>query len=100
MGQWRVGSKVPINVYEGDRPVCQCHNEDDAKRIVRAMSAANRSKRKRIIFDEVGRREKGEFILAGEWWRRMDSNYLYEATATTHVMSPLIAYQRREEDMD
>ena len=25
---WRVGSKVPINVYEGDRPVCQCHNSE------------------------------------------------------------------------
>ncbi len=31
--------KVPINVYEGDRPVCQCHNEQDAKRIVDAMNA-------------------------------------------------------------
>jgi hypothetical protein len=24
---WRVGSKIPLNVYEGDRPVCQCHSE-------------------------------------------------------------------------
>ncbi len=37
--EWRVGSKVPINVYEGDRPVCQCHNEQDAERIVDAMNA-------------------------------------------------------------
>lgn len=36
---WRVGRKVPINVYEGDRPVCQCHNADDAYRIVDAMNA-------------------------------------------------------------
>lgn len=36
---WRVGSKVPLNVYEGNRPVCQCHNSDDAVRIVEAMNA-------------------------------------------------------------
>jgi len=36
---WRVGHKVPINVYEGDRPVCQCHTAEDALRIVRAMNA-------------------------------------------------------------
>ena len=34
---WRVGSKVPINVYEGDRPVCQCQTALDARRIVDAM---------------------------------------------------------------
>lgn len=37
---WRVGKTVPINVYEGDRPVCQCHTAEDAKRIVRAMNHA------------------------------------------------------------
>jgi hypothetical protein len=36
---WRVGRKVPINVYDGDRPVCQCHNEEDAARIVIAVNA-------------------------------------------------------------
>lgn len=36
--RWRVGGKIPLNVYEGDRPVCQCHNEDDARRIVDAMN--------------------------------------------------------------
>ncbi len=35
---WRVGTKVPLNVYEGDRPVCQCHTPEDAARIVRAMN--------------------------------------------------------------
>jgi len=35
---WRVGSKVPLNVYDGDRPVCQCHNEKDARDIVEAMN--------------------------------------------------------------
>lgn len=35
---WRVGRKVLINIYEGDRPVCQCHTVDDARRIVDAMN--------------------------------------------------------------
>lgn len=34
MSTWRVGTKVPLNIYDGDRPVCQCHNEDDAAAIV------------------------------------------------------------------
>ncbi len=37
-GRWRVGKKVKLNVYEGSRPVCQCHNVEDAKRIVEAMN--------------------------------------------------------------
>ncbi len=41
MSQWRVGHKVPINVYEFDRPVCQCHNPEDAARIVKAMNAGS-----------------------------------------------------------
>jgi hypothetical protein len=35
---WRVGEQVPINVYDGDRPVCQCHNESDAILIVQAVN--------------------------------------------------------------
>lgn len=38
-GQWRVGRKVPINVYEDERPVCQCQTALDAKRIVEAVNA-------------------------------------------------------------
>jgi hypothetical protein len=38
MSTWRVGSKVPINVYDGDRPVCQCHTVEDAVRIVAAVN--------------------------------------------------------------
>ena len=38
---WRVGKKVPLNVYEGDRPVCQCHNAEDAQRIVQALAKAD-----------------------------------------------------------
>jgi hypothetical protein len=37
--KWRIGSQVPLNVYDGDRPVCQCHNEQDAILIVNAINA-------------------------------------------------------------
>lgn len=41
---WRVGHKVPINVYAVSeagvsRPVCQCHTPEDAARIVEAMNS-------------------------------------------------------------
>jgi len=36
---WRVGKQVSLNVYDGDRPVCQCHNAEDAARIVAAVNA-------------------------------------------------------------
>ena len=35
---WRVGTRVPLNVYEGDRPVCQCHTPEDARLIVEAVN--------------------------------------------------------------
>lgn len=36
---WRVGSKVRLNVYDEDgKPVCQCHTEADAVRIVTAVN--------------------------------------------------------------
>ncbi len=38
---WRTGHRVPLNVYEGDRPICQGHNEEDAARIVTAVNAQN-----------------------------------------------------------
>lgn len=38
MNFWRVGTKVRLNVYEGDRPICQCHTEEDAARVVRAVN--------------------------------------------------------------
>lgn len=40
MTPWRVGTKVPLNIYEGDRPVCQCHSALDAHLIVRAINQA------------------------------------------------------------
>jgi hypothetical protein len=35
---WRVGPNVPINVYEGERPVCQCRTVADAQEIVKAVN--------------------------------------------------------------
>lgn len=35
---WRVGQKVKLNVYEGERPICQCHTEGDAYAIVNAVN--------------------------------------------------------------
>jgi len=48
---WRVGTKIPLNVYDGDRAVCQCHNEEDARKIVGAM---NGSDTQRMDFLERG----------------------------------------------
>ena len=39
MSKWRVGTKVPLNVYDGDRPVCQCHKAKDAKVICDSVNA-------------------------------------------------------------
>ena len=38
MTLWRIGTKVPINVYDGDRPVCQCQTVMDARLIVAAVN--------------------------------------------------------------
>lgn len=46
---WRVGRKVPINVYEGDRPVCQCHTALDARLIVKAVNSIKQLQQK--IYD-------------------------------------------------
>lgn len=39
--KWRVGSRVPLNVYKGMRPICQCHNREDAEEIVATMNFYN-----------------------------------------------------------
>jgi hypothetical protein len=36
---WRLGNKIRVNVYAGDRPVCQCHSEIDAQVIVKAVNS-------------------------------------------------------------
>lgn len=43
-GRWRLGSKVPLNVYDGSgNPVCQCHRAVDAEAIVCAVNAARQA---------------------------------------------------------
>lgn len=37
--KWRQGTKVKLNIYEGNRSVCQCHRAKDAARIVDAVNA-------------------------------------------------------------
>ncbi len=37
---WRVGGKVPLNVYEGDTPMFQCHTPEQAARVVKLLNAA------------------------------------------------------------
>lgn len=36
---WRVGGKVALNVYEGDRPMFQCHTPEDAQRVIELLNA-------------------------------------------------------------
>jgi len=38
MRLWRIGTKIPINVYDGDRPVCQAQTAADARLIVGAVN--------------------------------------------------------------
>lgn len=41
MAEWRIGSKVPLNVYDEDgAPVCQCHYAGQAQRIVASVNRA------------------------------------------------------------
>ncbi len=46
MSNWRVGSKVALNVYEGDRPMFQCHTPEEARRVVGLLSAVYDLQRK------------------------------------------------------
>ena len=40
---WRVGGKVPLNVYHHDRPMFQCHTPEDAGRIVHLLNQRDSS---------------------------------------------------------
>lgn len=35
---FRIGGKVPLSVYEDDRPLFQCHTPEEAARIVRLLN--------------------------------------------------------------
>lgn len=51
MKTWRVGGKIPLNVYENDRPMFQCHTPEDAARIVGMLNAAERAFPDKGIWD-------------------------------------------------
>jgi len=51
MSVWRVDQKIPLNVYEGDRLVCQCHAIEDAYRIAAAMNASIEAESLRSFWD-------------------------------------------------
>jgi hypothetical protein len=55
---WRVGEKIPINVYDEDQPVCQTHTAAYASRIVEAINTSWRMTRAeeaflRAILDDI-----------------------------------------------
>jgi hypothetical protein len=78
VGNWRVGRKVPLNVYEGDRPVCQCHSEQDATRIMEAM---NRTQPQWInVEDELP-------PIVHEYWLGGLSGKLYAESVNVLVMT-------------
>lgn len=39
---WRVGGKIPLNVYEDDKPMFQCHTPEDAARVVGLLNDERR----------------------------------------------------------
>ena len=45
MSIWKVGSKVNLNVYKDDRPICQCHSKEDAGELVAGMNAQEAQKK-------------------------------------------------------
>lgn len=36
--RWRVGAKVPLNVYLGDKAMFQCHTPEDAAMVVAGLN--------------------------------------------------------------
>lgn len=42
MPRYRTGHRVPLNVYDGDRPIFQAHSEQDAERFVALMNIGER----------------------------------------------------------
>lgn len=55
-GEWRVGGKVPLNVYQGDRPMFQCHTPEDAAMVVAKLNSHD-AQAQRIAELEQGRDE-------------------------------------------
>jgi hypothetical protein len=54
--KWRVGRHISLNVYEGDRPICQCHTAMDARRIVEAVNGCG-------VYYRMSRKAAAQFGL-------------------------------------
>lgn len=67
MSTWRVGGKVPLNVYEDNKPMFQCHTPEDAARIVRLLNGASELYRAlEDLVQQVEKAEPGTFIIIGD----------------------------------
>src|SRR5579872_1906056 len=52
--KWRTGTKVPVNIYKGDRPIFQAHTEADAREVVDGMNALRATRQnERKLLDEA-----------------------------------------------
>lgn len=54
--KWRVGGKVPLNVYKGDRPIFQAHSIEDAREVVDGMNAATQQAAEQASGGQVAQR--------------------------------------------
>lgn len=50
-GPFRTGGRVPLNVYEGDRPIFQAHTPEDAERLVSLLNAGASAPKPVIVAD-------------------------------------------------
>lgn len=82
---WRVGRKVALNVYEGDRPAFQCHTPEEAARVVGLLNAA--------LKQPVLTREQIMGAVARGWCHRQAASTIMDpvlaATITSEVMKLL-----------
>jgi hypothetical protein len=53
MPRFRTGTKVKLNVYDGDRPIFQAHSEESAAELVRLLNLGVDAKRYRLALSCV-----------------------------------------------
>jgi len=90
MSNWRVGSKVPLNVYEVNRPVCQCHSEEDAQRIVGAFAEVERlekiSAEAYVDLHKRKERHSEDVEKLGEGFQKFSQEWLHLDAARTALI--------------
>lgn len=77
--KWRVGGKVPLNVYEGDKPMFQCHTPEDAARVVDLLNAGSA----RVPFHKTGTAVDVEGEI--EYLKSLDRGATPQALASSEV---------------